>query len=153
MRYWYPMKSVLENGGRIAIASDGPLMWQDTFGRLEAAITRVSPDGKGEPLAFHEAIDLAAAIKAMTLDSAYLMNIEETVGNIAVGKRADMIVLDQNLFDIPKTNIDSTKVLLTIFDGKVVYDVNSSPTSEDAIEKRYETKLDFSGAHGHPGCK
>jgi len=153
MKYWYPMKSVLENGGRIAIASDGPLMWQDTFGRLEAAITRVSPRGEGEPLGIHEAIDIAAAIKAMTLDSAYLMNIEETVGSIALGKRADMIVIDQNLFDIPKTKIDSTKVLMTVFDGKVVYDFNSSPISEAEIEKRYKTMLDFSGTHGHPGCK
>jgi predicted amidohydrolase YtcJ len=43
-------------------------------------------------------VTLATAIKAMTLNSAYLMNQEDTVGSIEVGKRADMVVLDKNLF-------------------------------------------------------
>jgi len=153
MKYWYPMKSIVTNGGRIAIASDGPLMWQDTFQRLEAAITRVAPDGGTDPLSPHEAIDLAVALKAMTLDSAYLLNIEEEVGSIEVGKCADMTVLSQNLFEIPVTTIDSTKVLLTVFDGRVVFDSNSSPIGEAAIEKRYQVDLDFNGDVGHPGCE
>ena len=128
-------------------------MWQEPFARLESAITRVAPAGGTEPVAPHEAIDLPTAIKAMTLDSAYLMNSEESVGSIEVGKRADMIVLDQNLFDIPEPSIDSSKVLTTIFDGKVVYDASSSPTGVVAIEERYGAHLDFSGEHGHPGCE
>ena len=120
MRYWYPMKSILKNKGRIAIASDGPLMWQDTFQRLESAITRMAPDGNTSPLAPHEAINISEGIKAMTLNSAYLMNIEKEVGSIAVGKRSDMVVLNQNLFKIPVEQIDTTRVLLTIFNGKVV---------------------------------
>ena len=153
MKYWYPMKSLVEHGGRFVIASDGPLMWQEPFARLESAITRVAPAGGTEPVAPHEAIDLPTAIKAMTLDSAYLMNSEESVGSIEVGKRADMIVLDQNLFDIPEPSIDSNKVLTTIFDGRVVYDASSSPTGVVAIEERYGAHLDFSGEHGHPGCE
>jgi len=153
MRYWYPMKSILKNGGRISIASDGPLMWQDTFQRLESAITRMAPDGSTQPLAPHEAIDLAEGIKAMTLDSAYLMNIEKEVGSIEVGKWADMIVLSQNLFKVPVEQIDSTKVLLTVFNGKAVYDSGRSPVGEVAIEKHFDIDLDFSGDHGHPGCE
>jgi len=153
MRYWYPMSSVLKTGGRIAIASDGPLMWQNTFERLESALTRKAPDGSGEPLTPDEAIDLTQALKAMTLDSAYLMNIEEEVGSIEVGKWADMIVLDQNLFEVPVEKIDSTKVLRTVFNGEVVFDSNSSPIGELAIEKRYDVDLDFSGDCGHPGCE
>lgn len=141
------------NGGRFAIGSDGPLMWQDTFRRLEGAITRVAPDGGTEPLAPHEAIDLAVALKAMTVDSAYLMNIEEEVGSIKVGMRADMIVLDRNLFDMPTSEISDAKVQLTVFDGKVVYDAASSPTGEVAIEERYDVELDFTGTDGHPCCE
>jgi predicted amidohydrolase YtcJ len=153
MSRWYPMKSIIDNGGRIVIASDGPLMWQEPFPRMEGAITRKAPGGGGEPLAPSEALDLAAAIKAMTLDSAYLMNIEESVGSIEVGKRADMIVLDKNLFDISVDEIDSAKVRLTIFDGGVVYDAVSDPTGENEIEKRHGIELDFSGTTGHPGCE
>ena len=141
------------SGGRFAIGSDGPLMWQSTFRRLESAITRVSPDGGTEPLAPHEAIVLPVAVKAMTLDSAYLMNIEDEVGSIEVGKLADMIVLDRNLFGIPATEISEAKVLLTIFNGKIVFDANSSPNGEEAIEERYDIELDFTGATGHPCCE
>jgi len=51
MRYWYPMKSEAEKGGRFVIASDGPLMWQENFPRLESAITRAAPTGVTQPLA------------------------------------------------------------------------------------------------------
>ena len=89
----------------------------------------------------------------MTLDSAYLMNIEKEVGSIEVGKWADMIVLSQNLFKVPVEQIDSTKVLLTVFNGKAVYDSGRSPVGEVAIEKHFDIDLDFSGDHGHPGCE
>ena len=64
-------------------------------------------------------IDLPTAIKALTLDSAYVMNQDDSVGSIAEGKRADMIVLDKNLIEIPVTEISSAHVLTTIFDGKI----------------------------------
>ena len=153
MAYWYPMRSVAMNGGRFTIASDGPLMWQDTFRRLESAITRVAPEGTGEPLAPHEAIVLPVAIKAMTLDSAYLMNIEEEVGSIEIGKLADMIVVDRNLFEIPVQEISECKVLVTLLSGKVVFDATSSPSQEEAIEKVYDIELDFTGGAGHPCCE
>lgn len=154
MKNWYPMQSIISDGGRIALASDGPLMWQDTFGRLEGAITRLDPKGSKEPpLTPEQGIDLASGLKAMTLDSAYLMNIEDSVGSIEVGKRADMIVLDQNLFEIPVEKIDSSKVLLTVFDGELVFEAGVSPDEEDEIEKHYDVALDFSGDCGHPGCE
>jgi len=89
----------------------------------------------------------------MTLDSAYLMNNEDSVESIEVGKQADMIILNQNLFEIPVSKISATKVLKTIFDGRVVYDASSSPTGVVAIEKHYGTELDFTGKHGYPGCE
>jgi len=46
---------------------------------------------------------------------------EKEDGSIEAGKYADMIVLDRNLFKIPVENIDSTKVLLTIFEGRTVF--------------------------------
>lgn len=154
MDRWYPMKSVIEHGGRIVIASDAPLMWQEPFARLEGAVTRVDPaSNEGTPLASTEAIDVAAAIRAMTLDSAYLMNIEDSVGSIEVGKRADMIILDKNIVDIPAKEISSAKVLVTLFDGKVVYDASKDPSDEEAIEKKHGLELDFSGTTGHPGCE
>jgi len=152
MDRWYPMKSVIENEGRIALASDGPLMWQDTFTRLQGAITRKDPSKDEEALALNEAIDLPEAIKAMTINSSYIMNQDDQVGSIEKGKYADLIILDKNLFEIPVEEISTTKVLKTILAGRVVFDNTVDPSDEGSIEKKYELDLDLSGDQGHPGC-
>ena len=153
MSRWYPMKSVIDNGGRIALASDGPLMWQDTFTRLQGAITRKEPGKDVEALASNEAIDLKEAIKAMTINAAYIMNQDDLVGSIEKGKYADIIILDKNLFEIPVEEISTTKVLKTILAGRLVYNSSSDPSEESGIEKKYGLDLDFSGEQGHPGCE
>ena len=141
----WPMKSVLKAGGRINIATDGPLFWREPMETLESAITRRSPDGEGEALGPAEAVDLPTAIKSMTLDAAYLMNHDDTTGSIEVGKYADMIVLDKNLFEIPEATISSSKVMVTVFNGQVVYDATRDATGEKAIEEKYGIELDLSG--------
>ncbi len=152
MSRWYPMKSVIENGGRITMGSDGPLMWQDTFTRLEGAITRKDPSKNEEALTLNEAIDLPSAIRAMTINAAYLMDTDDQVGSIEIGKYADIIILDQNLFEIGAEKISSTKILKTLLAGKVVFDSSGDPIDENSIEEKYGLELDFSGEQGHPGC-
>ena len=146
----FPMKSVQAQGGRFVLASDGPLFWQVPLAAMESAITRQRPGGSEQTLALGEAIDLESAIRAYTINSAYLMGHEDTVGSIETGKVADMIVLDSNLFDIPATEIGKTKVLQTIFNGAVVYDSSTDPSSEEAIEEEYGADLDLEGEEwGH----
>jgi predicted amidohydrolase YtcJ len=60
-------------------------------------------------------------IEAFTLGSAYVNHHEDVTGSIEVGKFADLIVLDQKLFEIKPEKISDTKVLLTLFGGKAVY--------------------------------
>jgi len=55
------------------------------------------------------------------MGSAYQIHMENKLGSITKGKFADMIVLNQNIFKVPITSVDQTKVLKTIFNGKVVY--------------------------------
>jgi predicted amidohydrolase YtcJ len=153
MSRWYPMNSVVKNGGRIALASDGPLYWHGPLQIIETSITRQEPGGGDKALSPEEGIDLPTAIKAITLSSAYLMNQEGSVGSIEEGKRADMIVIDNNLFDIPVTKIGSSKVQLTVFDGTIVYDAANDPADEEAIEKQYGVELDLDGDAGYRGCK
>jgi hypothetical protein len=74
-------------------------------------------------------------------------------GSIQTGKYADMIVLDQNLFEIPTHTISATRVLRTIFGGKVVYDATSDPSTEEAIENQSDVDLDLSGESGYAGCE
>jgi predicted amidohydrolase YtcJ len=64
---------------------------------------------------------LPEALAAFTINAAYVNRDEVDTGSIEVGKLADLAILDRNLFDIPPTEISDAKVLLTLFEGKVVH--------------------------------
>ncbi|MEJ2136073.1 MAG: amidohydrolase [Desulfofustis sp.] len=147
MKRWAPINSAVDAGIRVALASDGPIAWHDPFVALEAAVTRRAQGGKGEPLAPDQAIDVATAVEAYTLGSAYLTSQDGKTGSIEVGKFADMIVLDQNIFEIEPTKIGETKVLQTVLDGKVVFELSKDPIGEAAIESSFNVDLDF-GSEG-----
>ena len=55
------------------------------------------------------------------MGSAYVNHHEDVTGSVEVGKFADLVVLDRNLFDIEPEQISDTQVVLTLFDGKPVY--------------------------------
>jgi hypothetical protein len=89
---------------------------------IQVAVTRRGLDeGDGPAWIPDEIIDLRTALEAYTINGAYLAQQENTTGSLKIGKAADLIVLDQNLFEIPKSEIHKTKVLLTLLDGKEVY--------------------------------
>jgi hypothetical protein len=73
-----------------------------------------------------ERITLAEAVHAFTLGSAYVNHLEEETGFIEVGKRADLIVVNRNLFDHPSEGIAGAKVELTLVEGDRVYASGSS---------------------------
>ena len=121
----YPARSFEIAGAPIAFGSDwsvDPLM---PFYGLERAVTRTAEEWYGYnemgPLNPWESITLKNAVKYYTLGSAYQLHMEKNLGTITPGKFADMIVLDQNIFKVPIAKVDQTKVLTTIFNGKVVY--------------------------------
>jgi len=89
---------------------------------IETAVRRQNPfEGSGRVLGENEEVDLAAALDMYTRNAAHIMRLGEKAGSIEVGKRADLIVLDRNLLDIPMTEIDEARVLLALMDGRTVY--------------------------------
>ena len=60
-------------------------------------------------------------LEIYTKNSAYQNFMEDMVGTIEVGKKADIVVLDKNLLDIDPVEINESKVLYTVSDGRVVY--------------------------------
>ena len=70
-----------------------------------------------------QVLTLAEAVEAYTIGGAKMLGIDDKVGTIEVGKKADLILLSQNLFEIDPGEIPKTKVLGTMFDGKIVHDV------------------------------
>jgi predicted amidohydrolase YtcJ len=68
-----------------------------------------------------ERLDIASLIRGYTLDAAYQLRLEDKIGSIETGKKADMVVLVQNLFKVDPYSIHQTEVVMTIFAGKVIY--------------------------------
>jgi predicted amidohydrolase YtcJ len=107
----------------VANHSDAPQANLWPWWGIEATITRGFPGHPEiEPFNPDQAITLEETIKVHTLNGAWVLDLDDVTGSIQKGKSADMIVLNQNLFDIPVTDIHKTEVQKTIFKGQVVYD-------------------------------
>lgn len=121
-RWLYPIGSLQRSGARIAFGSDWYVSSANPLDGIEAAVTRLDPEGGTDsPLGQGEEISLADAIAGYTTGSAYLNFLDHDSGSIEAGKRADLIVLDRNLFDIPPAEINESRVTATLFDGRLVY--------------------------------
>ncbi|MEM7504608.1 MAG: amidohydrolase [Pseudomonadota bacterium] len=119
---FYPVRSVQESGGLLVGGSDWDVSSLNPLDAIETAVRRQDPNAiSGPTLGAHEAIDLASAIAMYTRNAAYVMRLDAKSGAIEAGKRADLIVLDRNLFEIPNTEINEAQVLLTLLDGNTVY--------------------------------
>jgi predicted amidohydrolase YtcJ len=90
---------------------------------IYAAVTRRTLDGK-RPNGWvpEQKITVAEAVEAYTLGSAYASFDEKIKGSIEVGKLADIAVLSDDIFKIKPEEIEKAKVVVTIFDGRVIYE-------------------------------
>ena len=122
---YYPIRSVHEAGGVVLGGSDWNYGDLDPLLSMESAITRQQPWGPEEDPDFEtlgdELVDLATMIDAYTINGAWQLGLEDISGSIEVGKRADIVVYDRNLFEIDTYEISEALVELTVFDGRVVY--------------------------------
>ena len=128
---WARMDSVSKAGGRLAFGSDWPAAGYFSSYRpldaIQVALTRaILP--QYEKIQFTpimppaiERITLDQALKAYTLDSAYVLDLEKQIGSLEVGKLADIVVLEKDLYKIPPSDISTTKVKMTMMNGKVTY--------------------------------
>ncbi len=121
-RWMYPIKSVFDAGAIVAFGSDWSVSDVNPMPQIETAITRVDAESHDtEVLNPEQRITLEQALHAFTMGSAYVNHHDDVTGSVEVGKFADLVVLDQNLFDIEPEQISDTKVLLTLFNGKPVH--------------------------------
>ncbi len=68
-----------------------------------------------------ERISLGQALKAATIDAAYVLGLEKKVGSLKAGKLADIVVLEKDLNNVPPQQLSQTQVLLTMMNGKITY--------------------------------
>lgn len=106
----------------MAFGSDHPIAEINPMKGLYRAVTRLAedrkPDGGWNP---EEKLTLAEALKAYTIGSAYQMYNESITGTLEKGKRADIAVLDRNLFEVHPEEILEAVPVMTMFDGQIIY--------------------------------
>lgn len=121
-RYEWAHRSLLDRGAKLAFGTDYPVVDFNPFPSIFTAITRCDNDGNPSGINPEEAITLSEALKAYTLGGAYVYDRESEIGTLEAGKLADIVVIDKNLFQIEARKIKDCKVVLTMMDGKIVYE-------------------------------
>jgi predicted amidohydrolase YtcJ len=125
----YQIGSLVRRGTRIAFGSDWPVSSADPLQEIHVAVNRVLSERLGrrgepectDPFQPEQAISLADAIDGFTSGVAWVNHEEDVAGRLLPGMRADVTVLDQDLFVIPARDIGSTSVVMTVAGGTVVY--------------------------------
>jgi hypothetical protein len=122
MKRWIPVKDALDAGALSVPGSDWSVVPSvNPWLALETLVTRQVPGGGGEVLGAQERISLQQAFDMYTMASARHMNMAHLTGSIEAGKRADLVIVDQNIFEVPITRVHETRVLHTFIDGEEVY--------------------------------
>jgi predicted amidohydrolase YtcJ len=75
-----------------------------------------------DPFGRAESVDVRSALRAVTIWAARQMFLEKQIGSIEVGKLADLAVWDRDFYTVPTAEIKDAKCVMTIFDGRVVYE-------------------------------
>ena len=119
----YVFRSLLDSGAQLAFGSDWTVAPLNPLLGIKAAVTRQTLDGK-HPNGWlpEQKITLDEAIHAYTAGSAYAEFAEKVKGTISVGKLADLAILDRDIYQIATTEIDQAQVVMTLLDGKVVFE-------------------------------
>ena len=125
----YLIGSLARGGTRIAFGSDWPISSADPLQEIHVAVNRVKSERLGrpgepeceDPFLPAQAITVDDAIGAFTSGVDWVNHEEHAAGILMPGMRADVAVLDQDLYAIPPAEIGSTSVVMTVASGRVVY--------------------------------
>jgi len=119
----YAFRSLLDSGTVLAFGTDWSVAPLDPIQSLYAAVTRRTLDGKNaKGWVPEQKISVEEAVRAYTSGSAFAEFQDEIKGTITAGKLADLVMLSRDIFKIDPKDIEKVKVVLTIVDGRVVYE-------------------------------
>lgn len=123
----WAFRDMLDSDVTVAFGTDSPVVEANALRTLYYAVTRENLEGKPEggwqP---HQKITIEEAVIAHTYGSARAAKRENELGTLELGKLADIIVLDRNIFEIDPKELLETKVQLTMTNGRIVYQTLSN---------------------------
>lgn len=118
----YALNSLLEANAMLTFGSDWFVSEPSPILGIHAAVNRNTLDGlHPEGWLPEQKISVYEAIKAYTINAAYTSFEENIKGSLSVGKLADLVILDKNIFEIEPVEIKNTNILMTIIGGKIIY--------------------------------
>jgi len=125
-RTTYAFRTLLDSGVTLAFGTDWTVAPLDPMLSIYAAVTRRTLDGKN-PNGWipQQRISVEEAVRAYTVGSAIAEFQEKEKGTIAPGKLADLVILSRDIFKIDPIEIEKVKVVLTLMDGRVVYEASA----------------------------
>ena len=120
-RWLYPIEAVRAAGGTIVAGSDWSVSSMSVLEAMEVAVTRQDPDVPGEVLTPEHRVTATQILRAYTADGARAVFLEDEIGTVSVGKRADLVVLGADPLAVEPHAISEIEVMATWFDGRQVY--------------------------------
>ncbi len=122
-QFTWPIGSLQKNQAKVAFGTDFPIVDLNPMLGIYRALTRKhedgTPSGGWNP---QEKISLADSLIHYTKTSAYGNFREHDLGTIETGKKADLVVLDRNIFEVDSEEILETDVWMTVMDGEVIFE-------------------------------
>ncbi|MFC1889900.1 amidohydrolase [Thermodesulfobacteriota bacterium] len=126
-QYAYAWRRLLDAGIRCAGGSDFPIETLSPLWGIQRIVTRRDLNGEPEGGWYpDQCITVEEALRLITIDSAYNSFEEETKGSIEAGKLADLVVLSQDILEIPPDRIAATDVEMTMVGGEIVHVLTES---------------------------
>ncbi len=121
----WPVKTLVESGALVIYGSDWPVVpTPNPWPGIESMVTRSDPTGASDVQDWPEqSVDLATTIRIFTHNGAIANKVGDESGSLEVGKDADFIVLDRNIFEVHISEVGETQVLQSVVGGKVVIDI------------------------------
>jgi predicted amidohydrolase YtcJ len=132
------IRTAYDGGTSVTVSADVPSTSAELMGALtqcEAAVTRLDPSDPNTTQVFppmSQALTLEQCLRTVTIEGAWQARMEDKLGSIAVGKYADLVILEKNLFDVEPREIADVKVVATMMDGKFTY------RAEDGVSQDFD---------------
>lgn len=113
-----PINSAQQLGLKYSMHADQPMFESKPFHLIQTAILRQTKEG--DTLGYNQRISLKNGLKAITINAAWQIHMENKIGSLSKGKYADFVILDKDPFAVSISNLDKIKVLQTFINGNKV---------------------------------